>query len=91
MLDEACTSGRNTKGEALEYGYGWAIDSYSGQKLVRHGGRRVGFRTQNKRIPAMRFTVIMLSNVSDTDASALVDAITAIYLGPDTGGAVKPQ
>jgi CubicO group peptidase (beta-lactamase class C family) len=91
MLDEAFTSGRNNKGEALEYGYGWAIDSYSGQKRVRHGGSWVGFRTHIMRIPALRFTVILLSNVSDTDASALVDAITAIYLGPDTGGAVKPQ
>jgi hypothetical protein len=38
------------------------------------------------RIPALRFTVILLSNVADTDASALVDDITAIYLGPDAGG-----
>jgi CubicO group peptidase (beta-lactamase class C family) len=91
MLAEAFTSGTNNKGEALDYGYGWAIDSYSGHKRVRHGGSWVGFRTHIMRIPALRFTVILLSNVSDTDASALVDDITAIYLGPDTGGAVKLQ
>jgi CubicO group peptidase (beta-lactamase class C family) len=91
MLAEAFTSGTNNRGEALDYGYGWAIDSYSAHKRVRHGGSWVGFRTHIMRIPALRFTVILLSNVSDTDASALVDDITAIYLGPDTAGAAKPQ
>lgn len=85
MLEEAFTSGTNNKGEALDYGYGWAVDSYSGHERVRHGGSWVGFRTHILRIPDLRFTVILLSNVADTDASALVDRITGIYLGPDTG------
>jgi CubicO group peptidase (beta-lactamase class C family) len=79
-LDLAFTSGTNNAGESLDYGFGWRIDEYAGHKVLRHGGSWVGFRTHILRIPDLQFSVILLSNRSDTDAEKYVDQVAAIYL-----------
>lgn len=81
-LDLAFTSGTTNSGESIDYGFGWRIDDYAGQKQLRHGGSWVGFRSHIARIPGRRFTVILLSNRSDIEPEDYADTITELYLGP---------
>jgi CubicO group peptidase (beta-lactamase class C family) len=79
-LELAFTSGTNNKGESLDYGFGWRTDEYAGHERLRHGGSWVGFRSHIARIPALRFTVILLSNRADIEPEGYVDTITDSYL-----------
>jgi CubicO group peptidase (beta-lactamase class C family) len=79
-LGLAFTAGTNNSGESLDYGFGWRIEDFAGHKVVRHGGSWVGFRTHILRIPQLQFSIVLLSNRSDTDAEDFVDQVAAIYL-----------
>lgn len=79
-LDEAFTPALLDNGESTQYGFGWRIDEYKGQRRIRHGGSWVGFRTHIARYPDNRFTVVILSNRADFNPEKYVDPITDIYL-----------
>lgn len=46
------------------YGYGWAIDSLYGKRLVTHGGGIHGFTSDFLRIPSDDICIVLLSNTS---------------------------
>lgn len=78
-LDEAFTTARLDNGEAIDYGFGWRIDNYKGQRRVRHGGSWIGFRTHIARYPDAGLSIVILSNRADFDPESYVDPITDIY------------
>ncbi len=79
-LDEAFTPARLNNGESTDYGFGWRIDEYNGQRRVRHGGSWIGFRTHIARYPDVGLSIVILSNRADFDPESYVDPITDIYL-----------
>jgi CubicO group peptidase (beta-lactamase class C family) len=79
-LDEAFTPAQLSNGESTDYGFGWRIDEYKGQRRVRHGGSWVGFRTHIARYPDAGLSIVILSNRADFDPESYVDSITGIYL-----------
>lgn len=83
-LDEAFTPARLNNGKSTDYGFGWRIDDYKGQRRVRHGGSWVGFRTHIARYPDVGLSVVILSNRADLDPESYIDPITDIFLGRDT-------
>jgi CubicO group peptidase (beta-lactamase class C family) len=62
-------------GAATEYGFGWFIDSYRGEKRWRHTGETSGFRNAIQRFPRRRLTVIVLTNRSSGEPGAIAERI----------------
>lgn len=51
-------------GETHPYGFGWAVGSYRGHKVLSHGGGTAGFTTTIQRFVDDGVTVIVLTNLS---------------------------
>ena len=49
-------------GAASQYGFGWYVDTYRGERRWWHHGETSGFRNAILRFPGRRFTVIVLTN-----------------------------
>lgn len=60
---------------ASEYGFGWFVDTYRGERRWRHTGETSGFRNAIQRFPARRFTVIVLTNRSSGEPGAIAERI----------------
>jgi CubicO group peptidase (beta-lactamase class C family) len=49
-------------GTVTEYGFGWFVDVYRGERRWRHTGETSGFTNAIQRFPDRRLTVIVLTN-----------------------------
>jgi CubicO group peptidase (beta-lactamase class C family) len=58
-----------------QYGFGWFVDRYRGEKRWRHTGETSGFRNAIQRFPARRLTVIVLTNRSSGEPGAIAERI----------------
>lgn len=88
-LAAAFRPARLNGGEAFPYGYGWFLESHLGRRRVSHGGAWVGFQTFVARYVDDRLTVIVLSNLAETDAEGLADSIAALYLDGSRDAALR--
>ena len=81
-LDQMWTADVTNNGidAPFNYGFGWFIDSYRGEKRWRHTGETSGFRNAIQRFPARRFTVIVLTNRSSGEPGAIAERIADSYL-----------
>jgi CubicO group peptidase (beta-lactamase class C family) len=68
-------------GKPVSYGFGWFLDPYHNHSRMWHSGSTMGFRTVIERFPADHFTIIILANRADADASALSDQMASLLLG----------
>jgi len=85
-LAEAFRRTRSNGGDEIPYGFGWRLGERGGRACTWHGGEWLGFQTFIARYPAERFSAIVLSNLVDTDAGGLADAIAELYLGDGQAG-----
>ena len=67
-------------GEPADYGYGWFLNGWQGHPRMWHYGETVGFRTAIQRFTADGFTVIVLANRSDVDATGTALKVAGFYL-----------
>ena len=67
-------------GAPAAYGFGWFLNPYHGHLRMWHYGETVGFRTTIQRFVKDDFTVIVLSNSSNLDASALALQVADLFL-----------
>ena len=74
-LDLAATPPQLPAGATTEYGFGWFVDTYRGEKRWRHTGETSGFRNAIQRYPRRRLTVIVLTNRSSGEPGALAERI----------------
>ena len=58
-----------------QYGFGWFVDRYRGEKRWRHTGETTGFRNAIQRFPGRRLTVIVLTNRSSGEPGAIAERI----------------
>ncbi len=65
---------------ATQYGFGWFVDTYRGEKRWRHTGETSGFRNAIQRYPDRHFTVIVLTNRNGGDPAAIVERIADALL-----------
>jgi len=75
MLDLATTPPQLPGGPTTEYGFGWFIDRYRGEKRLRHTGETSGFRNAIQRFPRRRLTVVVLTNRSTGEPGAIAERI----------------
>lgn len=75
------TSFQLNDGAPANYGFGWHVDSWSGQRRVWHGGGIPGFASHYVRFPETGVTLIALSNGDDVDMGTIVNGLAdSIYL-----------
>ena len=71
-------------GKAVSYGFGWFLDAYEHHgthQRMWHTGTTQGFRTVIQRFTKENLTIIILSNRTDLDPTALSLQIADIVLG----------
>ena len=81
-LDRMWTPVTLNSGKSHHYGFGWALGSIRGHRIVEHGGAWQGFKSAIVRFPDDRLTVILLANLAQTDPSKLAHAVAGI-VDPD--------
>jgi CubicO group peptidase (beta-lactamase class C family) len=74
-LELATTAPRLPGDSASEYGFGWFVDTYRGERRWRHTGETSGFRSAIQRFPARHFTVVVLTNRSSGEPGAIAERI----------------
>lgn len=79
-------SGTLSNGKPTDYGFGWIVDTHSGQKRVWHNGGTFGFAAANHIYPALGERIIVLENTSFAPADAIADKIFAA-MHPDLAAA----
>lgn len=60
------------------YGYGWMINSYEGNKTVSHSGGAAGYRSNFVRIPTKDICIILLNNHENANLEAITRKILDI-------------
>ena len=68
--------------QLLAYGFGWFLDPYRGHARMWHYGSSIGFHTMIQRFTDDNLTIIILSNRSDLDLSALAAKVADLYFPP---------
>jgi CubicO group peptidase (beta-lactamase class C family) len=67
-------------GQGVNYGFGWALFSEAGHRLVRHRGDWQGFAAHIAHLPDDRLTVSVLMNRARGQPHVIADRILAHYL-----------
>ena len=63
-----------------DYGFGFRIDEYRGQKRYHHSGSTSGFRNFMQQFPDQRLTVIVLTNRAGPDVQPLAEKVADLFL-----------
>ncbi|HVR07280.1 MAG TPA: serine hydrolase domain-containing protein [Thermoanaerobaculia bacterium] len=74
------TPGRLADGTPLGYAGGLFLDSFHGERRVRHPGSWRGWSAELMRLPDRRLSVITLCNRDDADPAALSEQVADLYL-----------
>lgn len=61
-LEKALTPFVLNNGDSLNYGYGWYLENFQGEKLIYHGGSMSGFYSYVSYVPATKILTVSLSN-----------------------------
>jgi hypothetical protein len=80
LIEAMQAPGRLNNGEILDYGCGLVISEHRGHRLIRHGGSWAGYRSQLLRFPDMRFSVIVLANLSSLDPTEHAFKVADLWL-----------
>ncbi|HLA52840.1 MAG TPA: serine hydrolase domain-containing protein, partial [Flavitalea sp.] len=84
MLKKAFTPYSLRNGEKSEYGYGWFIKDFNGQRAIAHGGSIDGFRSMGTYLPDKDLYVIILVNSDNEAAQKLFEDIVNLAAGITT-------
>lgn len=66
-------------GSTYPYGFGWAIDSLNGKKIVEHNGTWQGFESVIQRYPEKKLAVIVFSNLRGSSPNKISTRIMELY------------
>ena len=65
-------------GKTHPYGFGWAVRSVNGKRVIEHGGAWQGFKAHIARFPENKLTVIVFANLIQTNQAKLANGVAAI-------------
>jgi D-alanyl-D-alanine carboxypeptidase len=75
------TPGRLSDGKQTQYGLGWGVGVYRGERLMSHGGSTAGFSASISKFVDKKLTVIVLTNLGTlNNATDLARMIAAEYV-----------
>lgn len=61
------------------YGFGWAIDSVKGKRILEHNGTWQGFESTIKRYPEKKLAVIVFANLLRTSTNKIATRIMNLF------------
>ena len=67
-------------GDTLSYAFGQVREAYKGLESISHSGSMLGYRTEYVRFPKQQFSVVILANRSDANASQKAFQVSDIFL-----------
>jgi CubicO group peptidase (beta-lactamase class C family) len=70
---------KNGQPNAHNYGFAWFIDSINGHRVIQHSGTWQGFRTYIARYVDDRVTVVVLTNLGESDPAKIAHGIAGLY------------
>lgn len=76
--------GKLDNGKSINYGLGVFIRNMNGQKVVRHGGGIVGFRSEVAHYAPSGYTIAVLSNTENTNTTRIADRIARRLISDET-------
>jgi CubicO group peptidase (beta-lactamase class C family) len=85
-FDEMWTPIKLNDSKTHPYGFGWAVRSVNGKRVIEHGGAWQGFKAHIARFPDNKLTVIVFANLIQTNQAKLANGVAAI-IDPD----LKPR
>jgi CubicO group peptidase (beta-lactamase class C family) len=62
------------------YGFGWALDTVGGHRLVHHGGSLPGFRSEFARFVDDKLTVVVLANSDNANPGSIARGVAGLYI-----------
>ena len=65
-------------GKTHPYGFGWAIRTVDGKRVIEHGGAWQGFKAHIARYPDNKLTVIVFANLAQANQARLANGVAAI-------------
>ncbi len=80
LINMMKTRGKLNNGEVIPYAFGLNISHYGGLRIVSHGGSAVGYQAQYMQFPDQRFSVVVLSNLSNFSTGRIARKIADLYL-----------
>jgi CubicO group peptidase (beta-lactamase class C family) len=86
ILIQMLKRGLMNDGREIEYGFGFYIDTYRGQPVIRHAGGSAGFASEVLWFPKQHFAVIILSNIDDIEATGVAKMIADNYISDSFEG-----
>jgi len=78
-LNLAFSNGILNNGELIDYGFGWRLQDFEGEKCIYHTGSTSGFRNVLFRVPNKKLTVIILTNRAEPDIREIAEKIAGLY------------
>lgn len=80
LINVMLTKGKLNNGEILPYAFGLNISLYGGLRTISHGGSAVGYQAQYMQFPDQRFSIVILSNLSNFNTGRIARKIADLYL-----------
>jgi len=77
--------------EKINYGFGWCVTEYNGEKMIEHGGSIVGYVGYNLVFPEHELSVILLTNGREHPRLSIIEKpyhIASLCLGIDRPPAI---
>ncbi|HUN22598.1 MAG TPA: serine hydrolase domain-containing protein [Anaerolineales bacterium] len=79
-LNQAFVPGKLNNGSSTDYGFGWEISRFQGQKLIAHDGSWLGFISYYFRLPQEKLAVVILLNRDYGYEDDLPSEVVKIFL-----------
>ncbi|MCF8231866.1 MAG: beta-lactamase family protein [Bacteroidales bacterium] len=80
LVKKAFTQSTLSNGDKIDYGYGFRIKSFYGNKMVFHNGSWSGFRSTVRTYPQSGLTVVILTNNSFNKTGEMARSLTRTIL-----------
>jgi CubicO group peptidase (beta-lactamase class C family) len=91
LLDQAQLSGRLNDGSAVGYGWGLAVNTYRGVRVVGHSGADAGYRSDVVRFPDHDLAIAAFCNLSTTNPGDLTRQIADLLLPASALSPLPPK
>ena len=77
-FDEMWMPVKLTNGRSHPYGFGWAVRSVNGIRVIEHGGAWQGFKAHIARYPERNLSVIVFANLAQANQAKIANGVAAI-------------
>ena len=84
------TQARLTNGDSTGYGFGLAMGTYRGARVIEHNGADAGYRSYAGRFPDQGLAIAVACNTSTANTTALARGVADVYLASVLAPAPPP-